>query len=135
MNILLSIKPKYVESIMNGKKKYEFRKTIFRNKDIDRAFIYSTAPVKKVVGSFILGDIIEDYPDKLWENFHMFSGLSDKEFFTYFNGDKKGFAIEIESVEKFDTPIDPREKDPDFTPPQSFYYLEKVYQIGIIDFY
>jgi type I restriction enzyme S subunit len=112
---------------MNGEKKYEFRKTIFRKKDIDRAYIYSTAPVKRVVGSFILGDIVEDYPDKLWEEFHMLSGLNNKEFFNYFNGYKKGFAIEIESVEKFDVPVDPREMDPDFTPPQSFYYFNKIY--------
>ena len=127
MNILLSIKPKYVDSIMSGEKRYEFRKTIFRNKNIKRAYIYSTAPVKKVVGTFLIGDVIEDYPNQLWERFHMFSGLSDKEFFNYFNKDKKGFAIQIESVKEFDIPVDPREINPDFIPPQSFYYFENPY--------
>lgn len=124
MSILLSIKPKYVDSIMSGEKRYEFRKTIFRNKNIRRAYIYSTAPVKKIVGSFLIGDIIEDYPSRLWERFHMFSGLNGKEFFNYFNVNNKGYAIQIETVEEFDIPVDPWEMKSDFTPPQSFYYFE-----------
>ncbi|UCF08747.1 MAG: hypothetical protein JSW28_03380 [Thermoplasmata archaeon] len=127
MNLLLSIKPRYVESIMSGKKRYEFRKTIFRNRNIKRAYIYSTAPVKKIGGSFLIGDIVEDYPDRLWDRFHKLSGLSHEEFFNYFIEGKKGFAIQIESVEEFDTPIDPWELNSDFSPPQSFYYFENIY--------
>ena len=35
MDVLLSIKPKYVKSIIEGEKRYEFRKAIFKNRDID----------------------------------------------------------------------------------------------------
>ncbi len=124
MNVLLSIKPKYVEAIMNGEKRYEFRKTIFRNKNTKRVYIYASAPVKKIVGSFLIGNIIEDEPERLWEEFNKFSGISDVEFFNYFNGKDRGFAIEIETVEEFDTPIDPRETIQNFVPPQSFFYIE-----------
>jgi type I restriction enzyme S subunit len=113
---------------MNGEKRYEFRKTIFRNRNIERAYIYSTAPIKMVVGTFLIGGIFEDYPEQLWEKFHKFSGLSSKEFFNYFNKEKKGFAIKIESVEEFDIPVNPREGNPDFVPPQSFYYYEVPYR-------
>lgn len=44
--ILLSIKPEYVERIMDGSKIYEFRKRKC-SKDINGIIIYSTAPVKK----------------------------------------------------------------------------------------
>jgi len=124
MNILLSIRPKYVEAIMKGNKRYEFRKTTFRKKDIERALIYSTAPVKKLVGYFIIGDIVEGHPNTLWDQFKEFSGLSEEEFFSYFNGSKRGFAIQIEEVEGFPNPLDPTDLFPDFTPPQSFYYLD-----------
>jgi predicted transcriptional regulator len=124
MNVLLSIRPKYVEAIMSGNKRYEFRKAIFRNKNIEKVYIYSTAPVKKVVGSFMIGDIIEDYPNRLWEQLSEFSGLNDKEFFSYFNRRKKGFALKIENLEKFNYPLDPRDVIPDFVPPQSFCYLD-----------
>ena len=61
MNVLLSVKPKYAELIMMGCKKYEFRKVIFSNKHIDLTYIYSSSPVKKIIGTFRIGDIIEDH--------------------------------------------------------------------------
>ena len=124
MNVLLSIKPKYVEAIVNGEKRYEFRKMIFRKKKLEAVYIYSTAPVKKIVGSFRVGSIIEDYPERLWNHLKRFSGLSYLEFFRYFEGKERGFAIEIESVEEFENPINPRDFIPNFVPPQSFYYLD-----------
>ncbi len=112
---------------MSGEKRYGFRKTIFRNGNTKKAYIYSTAPIKKVVGTFLIGDIVEDYPDQLWEKFHMVSGLTNKEFFNYFNKNRTGFAIQIESVEEFDIPVNPWEMNPNFIPPQSFYYFENPY--------
>ena len=124
MFALLSIKPKYVEAIMIGDKRYEFRKSIFRRKNIAKVYIYSTAPVKKIVGTFGIKKIIEDHPKRLWNQLHLFSGLDDIEFFKYFKDIERGFAIDIESVEKFNEPIDPWDSIPGFVPPQSFYYIE-----------
>jgi predicted transcriptional regulator len=74
MNVLLSIKPKYVEEILNGNKKYEFRKSIFKCKEkLEMIYIYSSSPVKKVVGAFVIESIIEDHPKVLWEKFKQFS--------------------------------------------------------------
>ena len=50
MNVLLSIKPKYVEEIRKGTKKYEFRKSFCSKKNqgkLEKIFIYSSAPVEK----------------------------------------------------------------------------------------
>ncbi len=46
--ILISIKPQYVEKILNRTKKYEFR-TKAAKQDINGLIIYSTYPTKKVV--------------------------------------------------------------------------------------
>lgn len=123
MNVLLSIKPKYAESIISGRKKYEFRKVIFKKNYFDIVYIYSTSPVKKIIGAFRVGDIIEDRPESLWDRLNEFSGLNEREFFNYFQNNKKGFAIEIKNVEKFEDSIDPVELIPDFVPPQSFCYI------------
>ena len=123
MDVLLSIRPKYADLIMNGEKRYELRKSIFRREDIDKVYIYSTSPIKKVVGSFIIEDIIEEHPKRLWEKCREHSGLTEREFFRYFNGKKRGFAIKIKGLEKFNDPIDPRDIFPNFVPPQSFYYV------------
>jgi len=49
MNVLLSVKPKYAEEIISGRKKYEFRKSIFKREDIKKMYIYSSSPVKKII--------------------------------------------------------------------------------------
>ena len=46
MNLLISIKPEFVNKILANEKLYEFRKSIFKQK-VDKIFIYSTYPVKK----------------------------------------------------------------------------------------
>ena len=51
MNVLLSIRPKYVEEIIKGNKRYEFRKSIFK-KNVEEVWIYATSPTKKIVGTF-----------------------------------------------------------------------------------
>lgn len=124
MNALLSIKPVYVEAIVKRDKQYEFRKTIFRKENLETVYIYSTAPVKKIVGSFRVGSVIEDCPKCLWNRLKKFSGLSYSEFFRYFEGKERGFAIEILHVKEFEKPVNPKDFIPDFVPPQSFYYLD-----------
>ena len=45
MIISLSVKPEYVKNIINGKKKYEFGRKIFR-KNVSHIIIYSIRPEK-----------------------------------------------------------------------------------------
>lgn len=47
MKVLLSINPEYVEKIFSGIKKYEYRRSIFKNEAVDTIVIYSTSPIKK----------------------------------------------------------------------------------------
>jgi len=46
--ILISINPEYVEKILSGEKKYEFRK-INPKRKVDKLIIYETYPLMKVV--------------------------------------------------------------------------------------
>jgi type I restriction enzyme S subunit len=54
MNVLLSIKPKYANQIVKGNKKYEFRKSVFKNRDLEMVYIYSSSPVKRIIGAFAI---------------------------------------------------------------------------------
>lgn len=122
MNVILSIKPKYCDAIRKGQKKFEFRRKIFQRKP-EKVYMYSTSPVKKIVGSFGVKEIIEDSPKELWYNYGNFSGLSENEFFDYFDGSETGFAIAIKDVNMF-TPINPKGIIPNFVAPQSYCYLK-----------
>ena len=86
-------------------------------------YIYSSHPVKKIVGKFTIGDILEDRPDLLWEIVKYQAGLDESDFFNYFAGKLKGFAIEINEFTPFKNPIDPKMYYENFIPPQSFCYV------------
>ena len=127
MNVLLSVKPKYVEEIISGRKKYEFRKSIFKREDIKKLYIYSSSPVKKIIAIVDIDGIISDSPQELWEHCHEDAGISEREFFNYFKNSDIGYAIKISNVQEFPIPIDPYHHNEDFRPPQSFYYLPMSY--------
>ena len=55
----MSINPEYVEKILSGTKKYEFRKSKCK-REVSEIIIYSTAPVSKVVGKVKVKNIIEE---------------------------------------------------------------------------
>ncbi|MDD3149923.1 MAG: hypothetical protein PHV68_03735 [Candidatus Gastranaerophilales bacterium] len=124
MSVLLSIKPKYVKEIIEGKKLYEFRKAIFRKKT-DKIIVYESSPTKKIIGEFLVGKIIEDTPKNLWDNLRECSGIEEKEFFSYFRNKKLGFALEIKKFIEYKNPINPYKEFKNFTPPQSFCYFEE----------
>ncbi|AKB68573.1 hypothetical protein DU57_12315 [Methanosarcina mazei] len=125
MNVLLSIKPTYVEEIINGNKKYEFRKAIFKNPhEIKKVFIYSSRPVKKIIGAFTIGKIVKGTPKDLWNQCGDFAGIGKEDFFSYFKNKHQGFAITIENLEIFSKPVDPYTSITDFKAPQSFCYID-----------
>ncbi len=123
MNVLLSVKPKYANEIISCRKKYEFRKSIFKRENIKKMYIYSSSPVKKIIGIVDIDGILSDSPQKLWEQCHEDAGISEREFFNYFKNSDTGYAIKISNVQEFPTPIDPYHFNEDFRAPQSFYYL------------
>ncbi len=134
MNALLSIRPKYVEEMVKGNKRYEFRKSIFK-KDVDKVWIYATSPTQKIVGTFVIGKILKDTPDNLWKKFNGLSGMREQDFFDYYSGIKEGFALELKYLKLFEVPIDPKIVFPNFIPPQSFYYFDDtlIKAVGTIE--
>ena len=122
MIALLSIKVKYVKEILNGNKKYEFRKTRFK-KEVKRILVYATKPSSSIVCFLDVGEIREDEPKNLWKNLGEFSGLKKKEFFDYFGDRETGVAIEIKDVDEFPEPLIPEKIFAKFTPPQSWIYV------------
>lgn len=129
MRVLLSIKPKHVRKIISGKKRYEFRKVIFKDRSAREVYVYSSSPVKKIIGKFWVGQILKGHPEALWEQVKDYSGLTRDDFFAYFSGKDVGYAIEIVNFVRFDDPIDPKILNPDFVAPQSFCYLGESFPV------
>ncbi len=123
MKVLLSIKPEFVEEIANGNKRFEYRKAIFKNRDVKTVVIYATMPVGKIVGEFDIGTILEEHPNILWEKTKKYSGVDEKFYREYFYGRDKGYAIQIKKLKMYKNPICPYSQEKKFTAPQSFKYL------------
>lgn len=62
MKVLLSIKPEFVNEMVLGNKKFEYRKSIFKRADVTDVVVYATKPYGKVVGEFKIDRIIDDNP-------------------------------------------------------------------------
>lgn len=121
--ILLPIKPKYSNKILDGSKKFEFRKNIPTRK-VDKIIIYSSYPEKNIVGEVeVLGIISEDI-SKLWEKTKKFSGISKKDFMLYYADKDKGFAYILGDVKKYKESINLNNIGVKYSP-QSFIYADK----------
>lgn len=124
MKVLLSIKPEYVKLIIEGKKKYEYRKAIFKVEEVTSVVVYATKPYGKVVGEFTFDEIIKDHPKRLWEQTQYASGLTMESFSNYFKNRDKGFAISIDEFIPYDKEMLLQDYDDTIKQaPQSFQYL------------
>ena len=103
--IVISINPEYVDSILKGLKKFEYRTRVAKN-DIGKIIIYETAPVKKIVAEVEIVDVLAMEPEKLWEKTKNKSGISKDFFDEYFKGRDLAYAYKLGKVIKYDEPKD-----------------------------
>lgn len=101
MEVLLAIKPEFVEKIFSGEKNYEFRKVVFK-KEVDKVLIYASSPISKVVGEFEVKAVIQASLSKLWDVTKEGAGISEAYFRDYFKNKHEGCAIKIGRVKKYD---------------------------------
>lgn len=123
MNVILSIKPEFVEKIFSGEKQYEYRKILFKQK-VDTVYIYASRPVSKIVGEFKIEEIICDAPENIWKQTKRQSGVSKKFFDKYYKGKDKAVALKIKACKEYEEGINPETLVPNFKVPQSFIYVE-----------
>ena len=97
--IMLPIKPVYAKQILNGTKKVEYRKWIPSCGLPFKVIIYSSSPVKEVVGSFIVNEVIKATPEEIWIQTNEIGGIDRNSFFTYFENKPEAYAFKISDVE------------------------------------
>lgn len=119
--ILISINPEHVQNIINGIKKYEYRK-IAAKQDISSIIIYETTPVKRIVAEAEILDVLMYSPQELWELTKEESGISKEFFDEYFVGREVAYAYKLGKIKVYDEPktlLDYGIK----AAPQSFMYI------------
>ena len=122
MRVLLSIKPEFVEKIMSGEKRFEFRKVLPKEK-ISTVVVYATMPIGKVVGEFTVQEILSLPPEQLWHKAGDGAGISKDFFNAYFNQRKIAHAFKIDQFTKYHKAMPLKNFVPSGAAPQSFCYI------------
>lgn len=122
MKIILSIKPEFAEKIFNGTKKYEFRRTLYKNKQVKAVVVYASAPISKIIGEFEIESVLHKELDSLWNDTSEYSGITQTYYRKYFAGKEYGYAIKVKKTKKYKKQYCIKEKF-GLLPPQSFAYV------------
>lgn len=103
MDTIISIKPKYVEKILNKEKHYELRRS-FTKKKINKLIIYSTSPQSRVVWEAKIEKILYKPIDELREITKNHSCITKQFFYEYFKWKEYWYAIKLINPIKYHSP-------------------------------
>lgn len=127
----MPIKPMYATKLIEGFKKYEFRRTAIRQ-DITHLVIYASSPIKKIIGIAEVESVNVASPTAIWESTKYDAGITRKEYRRYFQGSNRAVAIKIKDVIRLNYNIEPDKIRDGFKIPQSFLYIDMDFVKGTI---
>lgn len=123
--LLISVKPEFANKILNNEKTIELRKTKPNVKTGDYVIIYSSSPVKAILGFGLIKNIIVSTPIQMWENYSLNVGIDKLRFIEYYKDKERSIGIEIEHIKRVN-PISLKEIkviETNFHPPQIYRYI------------
>ena len=121
--IVISIHPVFVDKILSGQKKYEFR--------IRYMLVYTTSPVKKITALVEIDSVIIDTPDAVWRKTKKQAGVTKAFFDSYYKNKEIAYAAKFKKVYKLDTPILIKNLKGIKNAPQSYIYLKEPVNTAI----
>jgi len=126
-DVVISIRPQYSSKIIEGLKTVELRRRFPVSAPRGTtAYIYSTSPVRAMVGMADIKRVLKMPVDQIWEQFENVAYIEKSDFDKYFEGVENGFALQFENVRPLKKPLpltELRERF-GFEPPQSFLYAK-----------
>jgi predicted transcriptional regulator len=97
-DIVISLEPKFVARIVNGRKTAELRRRVPRIEPGCRVWIYTKAPEAVVSVCVIVEKVVVNTPDEIWSRHCADLGVSKEEFQSYFTAREVGCAIFFKAV-------------------------------------
>jgi len=131
LDIFVSIHPQYAEKILDGLKTIELRRRFpTLNGFTGRLLIYSTTPIKSVIGFAEIEDVHYLPIKELWAEYSKSAYISKSDFLEYFSGLTEGYAIELKNPQRFTEPlsIDYLKQNYGMIAPQSYRYLSEEHE-------
>ena len=123
---IFAVRPSIAEALVQGQKGVEFRRVRPSLGPGAIIYVYSSSPVRAIIGTFVSGDVISGAPNSLWREFAAVAGITRSLFASYFDGSTRGCAIAVEQPTAWQTPLSLdwiRSHIPGFRPPQSYMFI------------
>jgi predicted transcriptional regulator/DNA-binding XRE family transcriptional regulator len=135
-DVVLSIRPVYSDKILAGRKTVELRRRFpVAVQSGAIAYIYATSPVKAMVGTAEIRQVLKLPIEQIWAEFRSSAHIDRDKFDKYFEGLEHGYALVFDGVKTFSRPLplhELREKF-GFEPPQSFLYAKHDLRKALLD--
>jgi len=128
-DVVLSVRPQYSDKIIEGKKTVELRRRFPTSAPRGMiAYIYSTSPVRAMVGQAEIANVIKLPVSEIWQKYAGRALINKDDFDSYFDGVNEGFALKFKNARPLPRRIDLSELRErfGFEPPQSFVYAKAV---------
>jgi len=128
-DVVLSIKPKYSEPILEGVKTVELRRRFPTKVPAGTlAYIYSTSPMRAMTGIAEINGVSKVSLDEMWKNYSDVACITKDDFDSYFSGLDAGFVISLKNARPLRRAIGLAElRDRfQFEAPQSFIYAKPL---------
>lgn len=119
---------------MDGSKTVELRRRFpIYIPNHSRAYIYSTSPIRALVGSLEIAEVLRLPISTIWEQYKDGACVEKSDFDNYFSGLDEGFALEVSSVSPLPRSLSLSELRNrfGFRPPQSFQYVKRELQTAL----
>lgn len=123
--MLLSVRPRYAESILTGAKRVEIRRQRPGVTPGTPVIIYATKPLGAVIGTAIIDQVRQGTPTELWAHYQEEMGVTQDEFEQYVGDLTTAYLLLLADASRLPIPLtlsDMRESA-DFQPPRSYRYL------------
>lgn len=123
--MLLSVRPRYAESILAGTKRAEIRRQRPGILPGTPVIIYATKPLGAVIGTAIIDRLCEGAPTDLWDEYHQEMGVTREEFGQYLSGISTAYLLLLSGASRLISPLtlDDMRESADFQPPRSYRYV------------
>lgn len=121
--IIISIHPVFVEKIISGEKKYEYRKRF--PEGVRYMLVYTTSPVKKITAIVEIDTVLCDTPQNIWGKTKKQAGITKKFYDTYFKDREKAYAVRFKKTHVLNKPLLITDLKGIKVAPQSYIYLKE----------
>lgn len=128
--LILAIKPKFLEKILTGEKKVEIRRKFAKKWIGHKISLYASTPIRALVGEALIKNVVKGNPESIWRNLNFEIGCTKEDFDNYTAGADQVYAIILSEVRPYreNLPISQIShlvnKDKELKPPQSYLAIE-----------